>query len=71
MIEKKYVVAKNDYVVSHLMKKIYSGRVSDYDKILLRSQNDAVRKIQRYPYGIQELYSIYEVKFDRNEIVKR
>lgn len=70
MNEHKFLVARNDWIVRQIMKKIYKGRLTDYDKVLLADRQSACKAIKRMPFGRQELYSIFRVTFDKDRIVR-
>lgn len=64
------MVAKNDWVVQQIMKKIYKGRLTDYHLVLMPDQQAAFKRIKKMPFGVQELYSIYRVGFDKDKIIR-
>ena len=68
MLETRYLVAKTSWHATQIMKRIYQGRLRDYDKVLFQRNHDACKRIQKLPLGQQELYSSFRVEFDRSKI---
>lgn len=60
--ETRYIVAKTHWHAKQLLKRVYQGRLKNFDDVLLKTQHQACKKMQKLPLGVQELYSSFQVK---------
>ena len=57
-----YMVAKSDWHAFQLLKRIYKRKAPL--QLLLETEQQAHNKIRTIPFGRQELYRVFKIKFD-------
>lgn len=69
MVDKRWVVAHNDWSAEQIVKQVYQGKRKQ-EQVILTNPNKAFKVLNKLPPAHQGKFSVFEVYFDANKVRK-
>lgn len=65
--EQRFIVARSNWHASQLLKRIYKGRVENFENVLFKDKRAALHRINQFRLGVREEFTVFSTMFHKEQ----